>query len=106
MAIREIEKLLPPTHLDDDDEDHQSDGEKSPQAEKIQFIPSGNAVSKVDVVEMAIGYIKRLQEENSKTASRAEKAEGELRKLRKGGRKCRGKGTAIERDLTVQFASS
>lgn len=85
MAIREIEKLLPPTPTPDDDEDDQSDGDKSPQAEKIQFVPGGNAVSKVDVVEMAIGYIKKLQEENSKMASRAEKAEVELRKLRKEG---------------------
>ena len=81
VAIREIEKLLPPTEVPDDN--HPSGDDKSPQAERIQFIPGGNAVSKVDVVETAIGYIKKLQEENSKMASRAEKAEGELRELRR-----------------------
>ena len=55
VAIREIEKLLPPTQTSEDDEGgQQSDGSKSPQAEKIQFIPGGNAVSKVDVVEISM----------------------------------------------------
>ncbi|KAK3324291.1 hypothetical protein B0T19DRAFT_227421 [Cercophora scortea] len=59
-AIREIQKLLP--------QDAESDER-----------PPGSLISKVDVVEMAIGYIKRLKQENAATVKRAEEAEGRLR---------------------------
>ncbi|KAK3688087.1 hypothetical protein B0T22DRAFT_439653 [Podospora appendiculata] len=59
-AIREIQKLLP--------QDAESDER-----------PPGSLISKVDVVEMAIGYIKRLKQENAATVKWAEEAEGQLR---------------------------
>ncbi|KAM7207775.1 hypothetical protein V8F20_001817 [Naviculisporaceae sp. PSN 640] len=71
MAIREIEKLLPPTTTTTGD-----DGEEKAQ-QAIQFIPGGNAVSKVEVVEMAIGYIKRLREENKRMSRNIDRAEKE-----------------------------
>ncbi|KAM7213012.1 hypothetical protein V8F06_011614 [Rhypophila decipiens] len=78
MAIREIEKLLPPPASNGDDEA----GDEA-REDRIQFIPGGNAVSKVEVVEMAIGYIKRLQDENKKMARKVAKVEAKLVNIRR-----------------------
>lgn len=74
MAIREIEKLLPPSTTTPGYADDNGEGQEKTE-QKIQFIPGGNAVSKVEVVEMAIGYIKRLREENKRMSRKIERAE-------------------------------
>ncbi|KAK0715920.1 hypothetical protein B0H67DRAFT_554347 [Lasiosphaeris hirsuta] len=66
-AIREIQKLMPESE----------GGEPSPAAGEPAR-PLNSQVSKVDVVEMAVGYIRRLQEEHAEMAKRVEEAEKEL----------------------------
>ncbi|KAK3352912.1 hypothetical protein B0T25DRAFT_196222 [Lasiosphaeria hispida] len=67
-AIREIQKLMP----------ENEGGEPSPAAGEPAKQLNSQA-SKVDVVEMAVGYIRRLQEEHEEMAKRVEEIEKELR---------------------------
>ncbi|KAK3390296.1 hypothetical protein B0H63DRAFT_538547 [Podospora didyma] len=97
VAIREIQRLLPPGAPPDRTitENPNALTPSSPlQADESQrgFVSTASTtttvggsapISKVDVVEMAIGYIKRLQKENEKSARRAEEAESELREARR-----------------------
>ncbi|KAK3994862.1 hypothetical protein QBC44DRAFT_321389 [Cladorrhinum sp. PSN332] len=66
VAIREIQKLLP----------SESDREDSPQQENDILVRPGVPSSKLDVVEMAIGFIRKLKEENSEMTKRLREMEG------------------------------
>ena len=81
-AIREIQKLMPPADNDDDDNDGNEDGGGSSETlgggvgggggggGRPDFVVGGQQVSKVDVVEMAVGYIRKLKQENEAMARR------------------------------------
>lgn len=69
IAIREIQKLLP------------SESEDSPdqtQKEADFVVRAGVPSSKLDVVEMAVGFIKDLKEKNREMARRVREAEQKL----------------------------
>lgn len=66
VAIREIQKLLP----------SESDREDSPRHDSDILVRPGVPTSKLDVVEMAVGFIKRLKEENVEMARKLKEMEG------------------------------
>ncbi|KAK4172926.1 hypothetical protein QBC36DRAFT_246556 [Triangularia setosa] len=65
LAIREIQKLLP----------SESDRDDLPLADSELLIRPGVPSSKLDVVEMAIGFIRKLKEENVSMAKRLREIE-------------------------------
>ncbi|KAK4163214.1 hypothetical protein QBC43DRAFT_213693 [Cladorrhinum sp. PSN259] len=65
VAIREIQKLLP----------SDNDREDSPQQDNEILIRPGVPSSKLDVVEMTIGFIKRLKEENAEMTMKVKELE-------------------------------
>ncbi|KAK4148742.1 hypothetical protein C8A00DRAFT_38672 [Chaetomidium leptoderma] len=84
VAIREIQKLLP----------SEGDGEDKPASQSQQepdfMVRPGVPSSKLDVVEMAVGFIKDLKEKNKETARRLKEVQKEVDECR-----CqRGRGQA------------
>ena len=66
VAIREIQKLLP----------SESETEDSPRHDIDLLVRPGVPTSKLDVVEMAVGFIKKLKEENVQIARKLKEMEG------------------------------
>jgi hypothetical protein len=84
IAIREIQKLLPSGSVGDDLPTSQA------QKEADYVVRPGVPSSKLDVVEMAVGFIKDLKERNKEITRRLRETERELE-----GCQCRqGKGGA------------
>jgi len=86
IAIREIQKLLP-TEMDRDRDflgDGSTLGSRSERgrSECDYVIRPGVPSSKLDVVEMAVGFIKDLKQRNKDLARRAREAESKLQKCR------------------------
>jgi hypothetical protein len=81
IAIREIQKLLPSE--DGGDEHSRSQSQKEPDFVVRPGVPS----SKLDIVEMAVGFIKDLKERNKEMAKRLKEAERKVDACR-----CRGDG--------------
>lgn len=76
IAIREIQKLLPSGLAPDD--------ESNPQAQKDAdyVVRPGVPSSKLDIVEMAVGFIKDLKERNKDLSKRLREAEKQLETCR------------------------
>ncbi|KAK0627538.1 hypothetical protein B0T14DRAFT_563334 [Immersiella caudata] len=68
-AIREIQKLMP-ADVENKDKD---------EGEKEEAVVQAQSISKVDVVEMAVGFVRRLKRENERLAARVKVAEEKLR---------------------------
>jgi hypothetical protein len=66
-AIREIQKLMP------------ADGENKDEGDKEDVAVQAHSISKVDVVEMAVGFVRRLKRENERLAAKVKAAEEKLR---------------------------
>ncbi|KAK3934260.1 putative phosphorus acquisition-controlling protein [Diplogelasinospora grovesii] len=84
-AIREIQKLLPSkaqgeaAHNDNNNNNEISDDkEPSPQFQCM------GPTSKVEIVELAVGYIRKLKQEKDEATRRAREAEQQLYSTRKG----------------------
>ena len=84
-AIREIQKLMP---------EGSADGGSSPNVDVALHTQS----SKVDVVEMAIGFIKGLKQENETLARKVREAEEKLQDIQKdkGGQETEERGQERE----------
>lgn len=90
IAIREIQKLLPSE--DGGDEHSRSQSQKEPDFVVRPGVPS----SKLDIVEMAVGFIKDLKERNKEMAKRLKEAERKVEECR-----CRGDGAESAAISTV-----
>lgn len=93
IAIREIQKLLP-SGADGEDQ-------AAPQAQKDAdfVVRPGVPSSKLDIVEMAVGFIKDLKERNKETARRLREAERELEQCRCG----RGRGDTFSSSSSLNL---
>ncbi|KAK0643397.1 hypothetical protein B0T16DRAFT_512591 [Cercophora newfieldiana] len=81
-AIREIHKLMPSSSSEEQEKDGTSEMEREAMAQQMAA-----HFSKVDVVEMAVGFIRRLKRENERLAERVkavEERERERERLREG----------------------
>jgi hypothetical protein len=74
-AIREIQKLMP------------ADGDNKDEGEKDDAAAQAHLISKVDVVEMAVGFVRRLKRENERLAAKVKAAEEKLREKEKEAEK-------------------
>jgi hypothetical protein len=93
IAIREIQKLLP-SGADGEDE-------AAPQVQKDAdfVVRPGVPSSKLDIVEMAVGFIKDLKERNKETAVRLRQAERELEQCQ-----CRrGRGDTVSSSSSLNL---
>jgi hypothetical protein len=82
-AIREIQKLMP-ADVDNKDKDER---------EKEEAVVQAHSISKVDVVEMAVGFVRRLKRENERLAARVKAAEEKLREKEEKEEEAGGKET-------------